>query len=203
MGAVVDRGQVLEVQVGIDLGRGDVGVAEQFLHGAQVAGRLQQMAGEGVPQHVRVQVLAQLADAGLAHPQLDRPRRQALAAATDEHRTVFRSGLGAQRQPGFERLARGLADRQLADLVALATHSHQAFLEVQPFEIEADQFREAQPGGIEQLQQGLVAAGDEVILHGTVEQLQGAVGVEGPGQLARTLRRAQAVGRVVPAAPFA
>ncbi|EQL41267.1 membrane protein [Pseudomonas aeruginosa VRFPA03] len=111
--------------------------------------------------------------------------------------------LGAQRQPGFERLARGLADRQLADLVALAAHSHQAFLEVQPFEIEADQFREAQPGGIEQLQQGLVAAGDEVILHGTVEQLQGAVGVEGPGQLARTLRRAQAVGRVVPAAPFA
>ncbi len=189
--------------MGIDLGRGDVGVAEQFLHGAQVAGRLQQMAGEGVPQHVRVQVLAQLADAGLAHSQLDRPWRQALAAAADEHRSVFRSGLGAQRQPGFERLARGLADRQLADLVALAAHSHQAFLEVQPFEIEADQFREAQPGGIEQLQQGLVAAGDEVILHGTVEQLQGAVGVEGPGQLARTLRRAQAVGRVVPAAPFA
>ena len=38
MGLVVDAGQVLKVQVGVNLGGGDVGVAEQFLHGPQVAG---------------------------------------------------------------------------------------------------------------------------------------------------------------------
>src|SRR3546814_6645524 len=40
MGGVVDLGQVLEIQVGVDLGGGDIGVAEQFLHAAQVAGGL-------------------------------------------------------------------------------------------------------------------------------------------------------------------
>src|SRR5690606_7827077 len=71
MRGVVDSGQVLEVQVGVDLGSGDVGVAEQFLHPAQVAGGLKHVAGETVPQHVRMHVLehalalGELADADL------------------------------------------------------------------------------------------------------------------------------------------
>ena len=36
MGAVVNRGQVLEVQMSVNLRGGDVGMAEQLLHGAQV-----------------------------------------------------------------------------------------------------------------------------------------------------------------------
>jgi hypothetical protein len=31
---VVDAGQVLEIKVGVDLRRADVGMAQQFLHGA-------------------------------------------------------------------------------------------------------------------------------------------------------------------------
>src|SRR3546814_6744917 len=50
MRGVVDLGQVLVVEVGVDLGGGDVGVAEQFLHAAQVARGLEHVAGEGVPQ---------------------------------------------------------------------------------------------------------------------------------------------------------
>ncbi len=38
---VVDLGQVLEVKVGVDLGGADVGVTQEFLHGAQVAGGFQ------------------------------------------------------------------------------------------------------------------------------------------------------------------
>jgi len=45
MGLVVDLGQVLEVQMRVDLRGADVGVAQQFLHGAQVSGGLQQVAG--------------------------------------------------------------------------------------------------------------------------------------------------------------
>ena len=45
---VVDLGEVLEVQMGVDLGGADVRVAQQFLHRPEVAGGLQQMAGEGV-----------------------------------------------------------------------------------------------------------------------------------------------------------
>lgn|GEM_PF-6992336 len=46
MGGIVDLGQMLEIQVRVDLSRGDVGVAEQFLHAAQVAGRFEYVAGE-------------------------------------------------------------------------------------------------------------------------------------------------------------
>ncbi len=40
---VVDAGQMLEIKMRIDLGRGDVGVAEQLLDAAQVLARFEQM----------------------------------------------------------------------------------------------------------------------------------------------------------------
>ncbi len=58
---IVDLGQMLEIQMCVDLGRGDAGVAEQFLDRAQVSARLQQMAGKGVAQHVRMHVLLESA----------------------------------------------------------------------------------------------------------------------------------------------
>src|SRR5579863_9889095 len=44
--SVVDAGQVLEIKMGVDLGGGDVGVAEQLLHSAQLPDRFQQVRGE-------------------------------------------------------------------------------------------------------------------------------------------------------------
>ncbi|MOA69140.1 hypothetical protein D3C78_1971510 [compost metagenome] len=57
------------------------------------------MAGEGVSQHMRVQVLSQLALAGGLDPSLDRPSANTPAFLTDEHRIVYRVGQFAQRQP--------------------------------------------------------------------------------------------------------
>src|SRR5574337_1721816 len=56
MRRVVHLGQVLEIQVGVDLGGGNVGVAEQLLYRAQVAGGFQHVAGEGVPEQVGMDV---------------------------------------------------------------------------------------------------------------------------------------------------
>eukprot|EP01132_Coremiostelium_polycephalum_P023529 gene23528-28024_t len=113
MGAVVHRCQVLEVQVGVDLGGLDVGVAQQFLHRTQVLGGLQQVAGKGVPEHVRVQVLPQLALAGGLDPHLYGPGPETPALLADKHRVVRRVGQGAQGQPqqqGFAGLlAHGLS----------------------------------------------------------------------------------------------
>ncbi|MNE29461.1 hypothetical protein D3C80_1229430 [compost metagenome] len=93
-----------------------------------------------------MQVLAQPAHAGLAHAQLDRPWRQALTTAADEQRAIRRIGQGAQWQPGFDGLAGETPDRQLADLVALAEHADHAVIQVQPIQVEADQFGQAQAG---------------------------------------------------------
>lgn len=41
MGAVIDLGQMLEVEVGVDLCRGKIGMAEQLLHRTQIAAGFQ------------------------------------------------------------------------------------------------------------------------------------------------------------------
>ncbi len=46
MGSVVDAGQMLEIKMGVDLGRGDVRVPEQFLYSAQFSTGFKEMRGE-------------------------------------------------------------------------------------------------------------------------------------------------------------
>ena len=46
MGSVVHFCQMLEIQVGIHLGAGNIGVAEQFLDSTNIAARLKQVAGK-------------------------------------------------------------------------------------------------------------------------------------------------------------
>ncbi len=48
MRLVVGLGEVLPVEVGVDLSRADAGAAEHFLHYAQVAGGLQHVGGKRV-----------------------------------------------------------------------------------------------------------------------------------------------------------
>ena len=45
--------QALLQHMGVDLRRGNIGMAEQRLHHAQIGAVVQQVAGEGVAQHVR------------------------------------------------------------------------------------------------------------------------------------------------------
>src|SRR5690606_7449509 len=58
MDVIVEPWQMLEIQVGIDLGGAEIGVAEQLLHRAQVAGGFEQVGGVGMAQLMRVQMLA-------------------------------------------------------------------------------------------------------------------------------------------------
>ena len=59
MSFVVDMRKVLKVKMGIHLSAANAGMAEQFLHRAQIAARLQQVAGEAVTQHVRMHMNAE------------------------------------------------------------------------------------------------------------------------------------------------
>ena len=103
MRRVVDLGQVLEVELRVDLRGRDVGVAEQLLHRAQVAAGLQQVRGERVAQHVRVHVRRQAGlqrqrASGASAPgwRVSRvPRRLTKSAGSSA-----RGQLRAQRQPG-------------------------------------------------------------------------------------------------------
>ena len=85
MGLVIDQRQVLEIERGIDLGRGDAGVPEHLLHGAQVARGLQHVRGKRVAQHVRMHGDRRPgADAVRLQPQLHHAGRDTVAAFVEE-----------------------------------------------------------------------------------------------------------------------
>ena len=82
---IVNLGQVLKIQMGIYLCRGDVGMPQHFLHGAQVAAGLQHMGGKAVTQDVRVHVAGDaLFDRPLFEAVLHGARGELFAGFADE-----------------------------------------------------------------------------------------------------------------------
>ena len=55
MRALDQPAQPIALDMGIDLGRRDIGMAEHLLYAAQIGAVVEQMAGEGMTQHVRRQ----------------------------------------------------------------------------------------------------------------------------------------------------
>ena len=116
MALIVDLCQMLEIQMSIDLGRRDVRMAQQLLHRSQVATGLQHVAGERMPQHVRMQVLADSLHAMPTQAQLNGARSQRAAALTDEQRLCCLVAGWAHTKPVLQGAARHAADGQDAGL---------------------------------------------------------------------------------------
>lgn len=89
MRGIVHVRQMLKVEVGIDLGGGQIGMAKQFLHRTQIAAGLQHMGGKGVTQLVRMDVAVNaLLDAPLGKTFLHVTGRDAFSLIGQEHRIV-------------------------------------------------------------------------------------------------------------------
>src|SRR5215472_2616811 len=159
VGSVVDAGKVLEVKVGVDLGRRDVGMTQQLLYPAQLPARFQQMRSKGMAEQVRVYVHSEpLPPCPQCHARLHRARAESHTVAADEERVLVVPGeRRALLQPAAQRAQREAPDRHDAGLAALAEYVHYAVLEVEARDIETHQLRETQPRGIEQLHQRTIA----------------------------------------------
>src|SRR5690348_9661602 len=95
MRAVVHLGEVLEVEMGVDLGRPDVGMSQKFLDGAEVARGFQQVRGAGVPQQVGIDAFPDaLGTRAPLECGADRARCKRSTAAAAQHRLV---GIGRLR----------------------------------------------------------------------------------------------------------
>ena len=141
-------------------------MAQQFLHGAQVAAAFQQVRGKRVAEQVRVDVHIQplLLGPG-SHAQLHGARGEALATTPDEQwprRRFFaaRQIFVAQSQPSQHGTTRRAADGDDALLTALAGDAHQLLVEVDVAEVQAHQFGQTDAAGVEQLHHGEVARGE-------------------------------------------
>ena len=126
--------QSLPHHVGVDLGGGDVGVAEHHLDAAQVRAALEQVRSEAVPQDVRRQGPRHSRLASVApQPVPEGLAREALPAAG--HKQVYRSPSPQQARPGGRVALEGLERydeetvRRLATFRAGDPYSEQALLD--------------------------------------------------------------------------
>jgi hypothetical protein len=140
-------------------------MAEQGLHDAQVGAVMQQVAGEGVAQHMRrYQPRCQTGRGGeffqVAREML--PRQVTALAEGGEQ--PFRVGEAflfgrCQRLHGGEiighRLPRGVVERHQPLLVALAAHHDHARIAPRGRQRQRHQFGDAQAGGVEHFQQAI------------------------------------------------
>ena len=161
--------QAAQRQVRVDLRGGNVGVAQHHLHAAQVG---------AVLHHVRGATVAQPCGLVEWFGHLDQPpnplaRERHAAQGEKQARAVlparsaawppFARGTDAREmRPSFaqillQSLKRGAAQRDNALLVALAAHLHAAQHRAQDRWWRATDFGDAQPAGIQQLQNGAVA----------------------------------------------
>ena len=113
-------------------------MAQQLLHGPQVARGLQHVAGKRMSQHVRMDVLWQAPSLGQRiHPQLYRTVAQPPPLQRQEKRRrigcrMRRQPLATNLQPGIQRSQCRTANRHRATFSALAQHLHLGRRTVQP-----------------------------------------------------------------------
>ena len=139
----------------VDLGRRDVGVPQHHLEGPQVRPVLEQVRGEGVPDHVGREARA---DPGLAPVARDQ-----LPEALPRHRRPASREKEVGRAPAVERgptdlevphePARGrLAERHEALLAALARDPENAVVHVHAVAGQTHDLRNAKPRSVEELE---------------------------------------------------
>ena len=191
---------MLIVKVGVDLRGGEVFVAEQLLHAAQVAGGLQQVGGEAVAQHMRMHVYARQAFGGVGlEAQGDAAFGEAAAVFVEKQRCLARffQQLAAHRLPAGEGFARLAADEDEALHPAFAANDVVGAVAAEVARVERGQFGQAQSGGVEKLQNGVVANEVRVVGRGRFQQGGDLFGGEDAGQgLARFARQFEGGGRV-------
>src|SRR5690554_917496 len=112
------------------------------------------MTGEGMAQHVRMQMLAQLLDTVTPHPQLNGPGRQPPSLHADKHWLTGIGDAGSDLEPAAQRLPRLTPDRDDAGLVAFAQYPYLALADVQLVQIQPGQLGQTQARGVEQLEHG-------------------------------------------------
>lgn len=162
MKPLVDLAQALRVNVGVDLGRGDVGVSQELLDDLEIGAAEKQVCGEGVAEHVGVNVAQARCRCVPADELPDGDAFEWLARAGEQQPTIRADGVAGQERTGgveigSDGLTSGLADRYQASLVALARDPDDGQIEVNVIDSEVGQFACASAAGVHEFEQGAVS----------------------------------------------
>src|SRR5947209_6029887 len=147
MELLVDRSQILTIDVSVDLRRRDVGVAEHLLHGTEIGTALQQVRREGVAEGVRRNVFLDPRLFNVVAQNLPRPHpREGPATRVENENALPFATL--ETRPQLAQIDRngtdsGAPDRYEALLAALAEDANETFLEQDIANGERDPLRDA------------------------------------------------------------
>ena len=174
--------------VRIDLGRLQVGMAQQLLYRTQIGPTVEQVGGETVTERMGMGENGRAAIDDAPNVAGGQPLATGVAeqlrpaAGGQVGRTVADElGLGAC-DVCPECRHRSVPDRHQALLGALAQDAGQAALKVEIAQVDAAQLRHPQPGAVQQLEDGVVAGRGRAFGVGVlVEQLAKLVGAQHAG----------------------
>jgi len=151
MGAVIDFKKPRSVDAGIDLGRRQAGMAEQFLDGAQIAAAGQKMGGEGVAQCMWGRRIGQAEGASqLLHLSLDDGRLQWATAGAAEKGLLIGQMVGADIAVTGDRLGNDAQERHDTGLAALALDAQRPRAGFDLAGKQAERFGNAQAAALEE-----------------------------------------------------
>ena len=127
MRGIIDTGEVLEVEVCVDLCGADIRMSQEFLYRPQVPAGLQHVTGKAVPQQVGIHRLRQaLSLRPVLDARLDRADRNGTPAIAYEYAGFVEAGkLPANAAPCSQGRSGVAAQRHNPGLVALAGHRDQ------------------------------------------------------------------------------
>lgn len=169
MKLLVNALKAAAIHMGIDLGGGDVGVAEEFLHRPQVGSADQKVGRETVAERVRVNV-GEFGGHRSAFDDLpDGHAFKRLAVAREEEAAhVLGAGSGeasaALIEVGRDGGLRKLVDRDEALLIALARHADHPDGGVIFGEPKTGDLRSPKSAGVQEFEEGAVAMGEPRLL---------------------------------------
>src|SRR5512137_1562728 len=152
MELVVDAAKPVPADVGIDLRRRDLAVAEHELDRAQVRPALEQVRRERMPEDVGTDLGGQAGGRGVLAEKLPDPLPGERAAAPRQEKLLPRAALDARPDLSEIALDRGAgrtAERHDPFLAALAAADEEAVLEVDLGELQGGQLGDPQAGAVE------------------------------------------------------
>src|SRR5215207_1993341 len=167
MRLIVNLLEPLDTGVRIDLSCAERCVAEKLLHCPEVGSGIQHMCSKGVPQRVHPEPV----DSNPLEHAMDDPLNSARSQSFSEPAHEHRSAIGLR--PPNDRLTEvkiapkskhgARADRHNPLLAALAPDFRLVGQEIEILQIHPTQLREADAGGVEQLENGQVAGRNELV----------------------------------------
>ena len=203
MSIIINPGQVLKIQMGVDLSGADVRMPQQLLYCPQVCRRLQQMAGEGVAQQVRVEAAGgALFQGPFFQSGLNRAGLNSPPTPADEQRCFAGIGQASSNlQPGCYGLPRFASHGNPSCLGSLAGHLQGSIVEIDIHQFQRDQFGQPQAGGVEKFHDGEIPQ-LQGLVRGSIQQFGKLIGIECGRQSGPDLRGSYPLNRVVFAGPF-